>query len=147
MTEITEDGITITRVFDAPRELVFEARITPPHFGRWFGGPQAEVPVETISMDVRPGGRWSATMFAGPDRREIQWKGEFVEVDPPSRLVLTMTDEATEGEALTVTFADLDGKTEMVFHQGGGNLDREQYEQAKAGWMAFFDELAAIVER
>src|SRR5262245_35602750 len=63
-------GITITRVFDAPRERVWEQLTEPEHFADWFGGPQSEVPVASVSMDARPGGAWRCTMFAGPDRRE-----------------------------------------------------------------------------
>ena len=49
------DGITITRVFDAPRELVFQAWTDPARFAHWFGGPDADVPVDGVAMDVRPG--------------------------------------------------------------------------------------------
>jgi uncharacterized protein YndB with AHSA1/START domain len=56
----------------------------------------AEVPLSTVSMDVRPGGAWRATMFAGPDRREIQWKGEYLEVVEPERLVFTVSPEQYE---------------------------------------------------
>jgi len=69
------EGITITRVFDAPRELVFKAWTEPERFVRWFGLGDSEVPLSTIAMDVRPCGAWRATMFAGPDRYQIQWRG------------------------------------------------------------------------
>jgi len=152
MSEIT-DGISITRIFDAPPEEVFAAWVEPAKFGRWFGGAQSDVPVETISMDARPGGLWSALMFAGPERIEIPWNGEFVVVDPPSRLVLTLSDTDPSSESLTVTFAPLgenvtdegNARTEMTFRQAGGHLEPEQYEQARVGWMGFFDELDALL--
>jgi uncharacterized protein YndB with AHSA1/START domain len=85
-------GITITRVFDAPRERVWQEWTEPEGFADWFGGAGAEVPLSTVSMDVRPGGSWRATMFADPGRREIHWKGEYREVVEPERLVFTVSD-------------------------------------------------------
>jgi uncharacterized protein YndB with AHSA1/START domain len=140
------DGFTITREFRAPRELVYETWTTPTHFAAWFGGAASEVPVETVSMDVRVGGAWKATMFAGPDRYEINWKGEFTEVDPPSRLALTLSDGPDEGEPVTVDLTEIDGVTTMVMTQSGGHLTPEQYKGAKAGWQTFFDVMRELVE-
>ena len=157
MSEIS-DGITIARIFDAPPERVFAAWVEPEKFGRWFGGAASDVPVETISMDARAGGLWSALMLAGPERIEIPWSGEFVVVDPPSRLVLTLTDTAVDvdepsRESVTVTFAPLGDKvtdegndrTEMTFRQSGGTLAPDEYEQARLGWQGFFDELELLL--
>ena len=95
-------------------------------------------------MDVRPGGAWRALMIAGPEKVEIAWKGVYMEVTPPERLVFTLSDQpGDEADVVTVVLTDLGGKTEMVFHQGGGHLNAEQYEGAKAGWQTFFDELGA----
>jgi uncharacterized protein YndB with AHSA1/START domain len=141
--DTTTEGIEITRVFDAPRELVFRAWIEPESFADWFGGAQAEVPVDTVEMDVRPGGTWKATMYAGPDRMEIPWHGEYEEIDEPSKLVLTLTDRPGDArELLTVLLKDLgDGRTEMTFSQTGGNLDAAGYEQVREGWGGFFDQM------
>jgi uncharacterized protein YndB with AHSA1/START domain len=137
-------GITITRVFDAPRELVFRAWTEPKQFPRWFGPRDSEVPLSTVSMDVRPGGAWRATMIAGPDRQEIRWKGVYREVVEPECLVFTISDQPDgEGEVVTVILTDLgDNKTEMVFHQGGGHLSAEEYGRARQGWSGFFERLA-----
>ena len=138
------EGITITRVFDAPREQVWKEWTEPERFADWYGGGEAEVPVSTVSMDVRAGGRWRATMFAGPGRREIQWKGEYREVVPPERLVFTVSDQPGEDawELVTVILTDLgDGRTEMHFAQRG-QLPPEVYERAGQGWSTFFDRMA-----
>ncbi len=138
------EGITITRVFDAPREQVWKEWTEPERFADWYGGGEAEVPVSTVSMDVREGGRWRATMFAGPGRREIQWKGEYREVVPPERLVFTVSDQPGEDalELVTVILTDLgDGRTEMHFEQRG-QLPPEVYERAGQGWSTFFDRMA-----
>jgi uncharacterized protein YndB with AHSA1/START domain len=141
------DGISIIRVFDAERERVWLEWTTPERFADWFGGSGAEVPVSSVSMDVRPGGAWRATMFAGPGRREIRWKGEYREVVEPERLVLTISDQPGDDyELLIVVLTDLgDGRTEMAFQQRGG-MSAEEYERAGAGWGGFFDRMSANIE-
>jgi uncharacterized protein YndB with AHSA1/START domain len=147
-TENPADEIAITRVFDAPRDLVFQAWTEPKHFAAWFGGPQATVPLETTSMDARPGGGWTVTMLkAGPEGADLTFYGEFVEVVRPERLVLTMADRPGDArELITVTFTDLGGKTEMAFRQTGGNLSAAEYAAAKEGWATFFGALADLLQ-
>jgi uncharacterized protein YndB with AHSA1/START domain len=138
-----EYGITITRAFEAPRERVWKEWTEPARFADWFGGPASDVPLSTVWMDVRPGGKWQATMFAGPDRREIHWKGEYREVAPPERLVFTLSDQPGDDryELVTVVLTDLgDGRTEMRFEQRG-HLPPEQYERTREGWASFFDRI------
>jgi uncharacterized protein YndB with AHSA1/START domain len=142
MTE--SEGLTITRTFAAPRELVFDAWTNPAHFAAWWGGKTVEVPADSVAMDVRPGGSWKATMLLPDDGRRIDWIGEYVEVDPPSRLVATISDGSPERELLTVDLTEVDGGTQMVFRQGGGHLTAEQYEQTAAGYQQFFDAMADL---
>ena len=136
-------GITVTRVFDAPRERVWKEWTEPERFADWFGGPDSEVPLSTVAMDVRPGGTWKATMYAGSGRHEILWKGEYREVDAPERLVFTVTDRSDDKyEVVSVVLTDLgDGRTEMFFEQHG-HLAPEQYERTERGWGGFFDRMA-----
>jgi uncharacterized protein YndB with AHSA1/START domain len=139
-----QPGISITRVFDAPRERVWQEWTEPERFADWFGGSESEVPLSTVSMDVRPGGSWRLTMFAEPGRREIQWKGEYREVAAPERLVFTVSDQPEEDvyELIIVVLNDLgDGRTEMYFQQRG-RMSAEQYERAAQGWSSFFDRIA-----
>jgi uncharacterized protein YndB with AHSA1/START domain len=141
-----DNGVSITRVFDAPRERVWREWTEPERFADWYGGSEADIPLSSVSMDVREGGAWQATMFFGPDRREIRWKGEYREVDEPRRLVFTITDRPDEDarELVIVELIDLDdGRTEMRFEQRGG-MSPEQYERAGQGWGTFF---ARIDER
>jgi uncharacterized protein YndB with AHSA1/START domain len=144
MAESRQHGFTTSRVLDAPRERVWKEWTEPERFADWFGGADVDVPLSTVSMDVRPGGAWKATMYAGPDRTEIRWAGAYREVVEPERLVLTISDRAHLGlfELLTVVLTDLgDGRTEMVVEQRG-HMRPEDYEHAKHGWGAFFDRLA-----
>jgi uncharacterized protein YndB with AHSA1/START domain len=138
---MTEGSITITRVFDAPPDRVWREWTEPERFADWYGGPAAEVPLSTVTMDVRPGGLLRLTMlYSG---REIQWQGEYREVVPPQRLVFTITDMPHEDARalITVVLTDLgDGRTEMHFEQRGP-LPPELLEAAKSGWGKFFDRM------
>ncbi len=137
--ETGDDGIVITRIFDASRERVWREWTTPERFADWYGGREAEIPLETVSMDVRVGGKWEATMIVGG--REIHWHGEYREVREPARLVLTVSDQPGDAdELLTVVLTDVgDGSTQMRFTQTGGGLTAEGYERAGQGWTGFFD--------
>jgi uncharacterized protein YndB with AHSA1/START domain len=137
-------GITITRVFDAPREHLWSEWTEVERFADWFGGPESDVPLVSAAMDVRPGGAWSLTMFTGPARRESRWRGEYREVDAPERLVFTMSDDPDSDVfgVVTVVLTDIgDGRTEMHFEQRGP-LPPAAYEAARRGWGRFFDRIA-----
>jgi len=135
------NAFTITRVFDAPRERVWQEWTEPARFADWFGA-EGEVPLTTVSMDVREGGEWRLKMFYGPNRVESNWHGRYQEVVPPERLVLTMTDEPEGGDRyalITVVLTDLgEGRTEMHFEQRDDQTPQE-HERARSGWGKFFD--------
>jgi len=135
------NAFTITRVFEAPRERVWQEWTEPARFADWFGA-EGEVPLATVSMDVREGGEWRLKMFFGPNRVESNWHGTYQEVAPPERLVLTMTDEPEGGDRyalITVVLTDMgDGRTEMQFEQRDDQTPQQQ-ERARSGWGKFFD--------
>jgi uncharacterized protein YndB with AHSA1/START domain len=137
------ESFTITRVFDAPRERLWQEWTEPERFADWFGA-EGEVPLGTVSMDVREGGEWRLTMFYGPNRVESNWHGQYQEVVPPERLVLTMTDEPEGGDRyalITVVLTDLgDGRTEMHFEQRDDQTPAA-HKRARSGWGKFFDRL------
>jgi uncharacterized protein YndB with AHSA1/START domain len=135
-------GLTITRVLAAPRERVWREWTEPEAFADWFGGPDAEVPLDTVAMDVRPGGAWRATMLY--DGREIRWTGEYREVEPPARLVFTISDRPGEDghEVVVVALTDVgDGRTEMLVEQHG-SMPPAAYDAARNGWGTFLDRMA-----
>ena len=133
-------GFRTTRVFEASRELIWQEWTEPERFADWFGGVECEVPLSTVSIDLRPGGEWQATMLRGPERRLIRWTGEYREVAVPERLVFTITDQpgADRYELVTVQLTDLgDGRTKMHFEQRG-RQHPDEYDRAKSGWGTFF---------
>ncbi|MEV1048505.1 SRPBCC domain-containing protein [Streptomyces sp. NPDC049916] len=144
MTGGIREGIDLTRVLDAPQQRVFAAWTSPEDFAAWYGG-DADVPLDRVAMDVRPGGTWSLVIVV--PGVEMPFHGVYQEVSEPDGLIFTLKDgsgpEDAEGENVTVTFSDLGGgRTELAFQQRGGNLTPEQYAAAEDGWEAFFDALA-----
>jgi uncharacterized protein YndB with AHSA1/START domain len=138
-----DQGLEITRTFDAPREHIWREWTDPERFADWYGGPEFEVPIDSVSMDVRVGGKLSLVMIVGP--REVQWDGEYIEVTEPERLVFTIRDDPSRDsyERCTVELKELDGdRTEMHFTQTG-SMPAEMYKRAKEGWGGMFDYLAA----
>jgi len=136
-------GLTIVRVVAAPRELVWREWVEPARFADWFGGRGCEVPLSSVTMDVREGGALRLTMLCGPERREIRWRGDYREVVPPERLVFTISaGPGEEFELVTVVLTELDGgRTEMLLQQRG-RMSPEAYERAGQGWSGFFDRMA-----
>jgi uncharacterized protein YndB with AHSA1/START domain len=135
------DGFEIVRVFAAPRERVWAEWTSAEAFADWFGGPDVEVRVH--EFDVRPGGRWRATMLA--PGREIHWTGEYLEVEPPRRLRVTMSDrpESDDRALITVELTELgEGRTEMRMEQRDG-MSEAQHRAARNGWGGFFDRMEA----
>lgn len=105
--------IAATRVFDAPRELVWKAWTDPEHIGKWWG-PNGFT-TTTFSMDLRPGGVWRYVMH-GPDGRDYQNKVTYIEVVEPERLVYKLggaEDVEPVTHHVTVTFRDLGGRTRI----------------------------------
>jgi uncharacterized protein YndB with AHSA1/START domain len=140
------DSFTVTRTFAAPRELVYAMWTQPEHFSVWFGTDAVDVPLDTVSLDVRVGGAWSAVMQL-PDGNEIHWHGEYTEVDPPKRLAFTMYDEPSPDpdQPITVVLTEVDGGTEMALTQPRGDFTDEQVEQTIAGYNGFFDAMEKVL--
>jgi len=113
---IVEPGkptIVITRVFDAPARLVFDAYTKPEHLARWWGLHGSTLRV--CEVDLRPGGAWRFVLRA-PDGNDYGFGGEYREITPPERLVYTFRfDGAPGAEAVeTLTFVEKDGKTTLT---------------------------------
>jgi uncharacterized protein YndB with AHSA1/START domain len=114
-TEIASDDptITISRVYDAPRELVWSAMTEAQHVRRGWGGPGFSNPV--CEMDVRPDGLWNHVMRF-PDGRELHMSFVFLEVERPARLVWRNADHGRRKDGLpeaviTVTLQKMGNRT------------------------------------
>ncbi len=105
--------IAMTRIFDAPRELVFAAYTDPKHVPNWWGLRSTTTIVD--KMDVRPGGGWRYIQRE-PDGTEYAFRGEYREIAPPDRLVYTFEFEGMPGQVVvdSLVFEDLGGKTKLT---------------------------------
>jgi uncharacterized protein YndB with AHSA1/START domain len=111
-----ERELVITRVFDAPRELVFKAWTEPERLRRWWGPHGWTNP--TCEVDLRPGGAWRIVMRA-PEGGEHPCGGVYREIKEPSRLVFTNIAMDGEGNPVldgltTVTLEEVEGKTKLT---------------------------------
>ncbi len=142
MTGMTDTGIAIERDIDAGPADVFEAWTDARRFARWFGGSAVEVPLESLDYEAVEGGAWAATMSL-PDGAAIAWAGDFLEVKPVERLVMTITDapDAPERARITVDIEPRDGGSRLLFTQEAPGFTVEQKEMLLAGWQSFLDEL------
>jgi uncharacterized protein YndB with AHSA1/START domain len=138
--------VSITRTFPATPEQVFDAWTTPSAFAVWFG--TAAVPVDDVEMDVRVGGAWKATMHL-PDGSLKHWVGEFTEVNRPTRLALTLTDQPDDParEPVTVDIVAVDGGARMTMVQSALGFDDAAKAAVTAGYTAFFDDMEKLLIR
>lgn len=115
----TANTLTMTRIFDAPRELVFAAWTDPDQLAQWWGPDQLHTPRGSVRVEPRLGGVWQATMVMDDGGQEFPTSATFTRFDPPNGFELH--DGPTEFFAfdtdLTVTFEDVDGGTRMTILQ------------------------------
>jgi uncharacterized protein YndB with AHSA1/START domain len=108
--------LVVTRTFDAPARLVFEAWSRPELFKRWWVPKSVGMSMLSCEMDVRTGGGYRLT-FSHPAAPEpMSFFGKYLEVIPGSRMVWT-NEESAEPSVTTVTFEEKAGKTLLVFHE------------------------------
>jgi uncharacterized protein YndB with AHSA1/START domain len=143
-TEPADRVLVITRVFDAPRELVFKAWIEPQHLVHWMGPRGFTSTVE--HSDLRTGGAYRIHML-GPDG-EVHWtQGSFREIAEPERLVMAGSWADAQGNPtspetlLTITFEEYEGKTRLTLHQAlfESSTARDGH---RGGWNSSLDRLA-----
>ena len=110
----TETEITMTRLFDAPRRLVFEAMSRPEHVKRWWGCLGAGYSVPVCEIDLRVGGKWR--FVNKHPHGEAAFHGEYLEIDPPGRIVFTEIFEEYPDVVTTVTslLTEEGGKTRLT---------------------------------
>jgi uncharacterized protein YndB with AHSA1/START domain len=148
MTEATTaQEITVTRIFDAPRDAVWKAWTEPAQLAHWWGAPGWATPESGISVDLRVGGTMRLTSRSDEHGGEMTTVGTFTEVVEPERLSFEEASEDSwhEGADSTVTFADLgDGRTEMTLRSTVHMTD-ELAAQAEAGLRGAIDRLAELL--
>ena len=138
----TVGELTITRIFDAPRELVFRCMIEPEHLTHFWGPVGVSTPIANITIDPRPGGVFETIMVNDADGSEYPSRGVFVEIVAPERLVWSEPDS---GMTTTSTFVQLDnGRTEVRIHQTNVP-EMFRTADAQAGFKSSLDRFAAYL--
>lgn len=113
VTRVSDTELRLTREFDAPRALVWKAMTDPALMSRWWGPRRYQTVVDT--MDVRPGGKWRMRNIAA-DGGEHAFRGEYREIVPPERIVMTFEYEPLPGHISveTMTLTERDGRTVLT---------------------------------
>lgn len=107
--------ITVTRSFDAPARIVYQAWSNPELFKRWWAPKSLGFPIRSCEMDVRTGGTYRLE-FGKDGENTFSFFGKYLEVVPEQRMVWT-NDEGENGAVSTVTFTEQDGKTLLTFSE------------------------------
>lgn len=163
--QATDNGLVITRTFDAPRELVFKAWTEPAHLQQWWG-PKG-FSLEIVKLDLRPGG-----IFLGSQRSPegfVMW-GKFVyqEITPPEKLVFIQSFSDEEGNTVRAPFSptwpleiinhltltENDGKPTLTLQGGPINATEEELKtfegmrpMVQQGFVGTFDQLADFLAK
>jgi uncharacterized protein YndB with AHSA1/START domain len=107
--------LVVTRTFNGPARIVFEAWTTPELFMRWWAPKSMGVPLLSCEMDVRTGGKYRLE-FGQDASSSRAFFGKYIEVIPHARLVWT-NEESSDGAVTTVTFEEMGGRTLLTFHE------------------------------
>jgi len=108
----SECELVVTRTFDGPARIVFEAWTKPDLFKRWWAPKSMGMSLLSCEMDVRVGGKYRLVFGQG-----MEFFGRYIEVTPYSRLVWTNEEGGEGGPVTTVTFEEKGGKTLLVMHE------------------------------
>jgi len=152
LARTTAASVVFTRIFDAPRELVFQAWTDPAHLKHWWGPTGFTNPV--CEFDARPGGAIRIHMRA-PDGVIYPMSGTVQQVDEPNRLVFISSALDENGDPFfrqlnNVTFEDQDGKTKLTLHVTVSNITergRPFIAGMEMGWNLSLDRLAKLIAR
>ncbi|MBN8884973.1 MAG: SRPBCC family protein [Rudaea sp.] len=109
----SEREVVVTRTFDAPARLVFEAWSKPELFKKWWVPRSMGMTLSSCELDVRPGGKYRL-VFGDDPANSMAFFGEYLEVVPNKRIVWTNEESGDVGSVTTVTFEERDEKTLLV---------------------------------
>jgi uncharacterized protein YndB with AHSA1/START domain len=142
--------LVVTRTFNAPARIVFDAWTKPEYLKRWWAPKSLGVSLFSCEADVRTGGSYRY-VFGHDPKSPMAFSGTYTEVTPPSRLVWTQVFEQMRGagEAIvTATFEEREGKTELVVHQHFASkeaLDGAIASGMEKGMRETYDQLEELV--
>ena len=141
-------ALEITRVYAAPRSLVYKAVTEREHIARWMAPKGFTMPV--CEGDVRVGGKWRCCMVS-PEGKELWLGGVYTEVVPDRKVVCTHAWDEENGKPghqtlLTIQLDDADGGTKLTLRQAEFE-SREARDGHRGGWNECLEKLAALLEK
>ena len=141
---MTEHVLRVSRVFDAPRPLVFSCMVEPQHLTHFWGPTGTSAPLDQISVDARPGGAFTTVMVNDTDGSTYPTSARYLEVSAPERLSWI---EEHSGMTVVATFTDLgDDRTRVDIEQT--NVPPQMMSpEAQAGFLTSLDRFAAHLAR
>ena len=143
----SERELVVTRTFNGPARLVFEAWTRPELLKQWWVPKSFPISLLSCEADVRVGGRYRLVFGHGASE-PMEFFGRYIEVTPHSRLVWTNDEGGDDGAVTTVTFEEKDGKTLLVLHElypSKEALDAARASGVEAGTLETFDQLDELV--
>jgi uncharacterized protein YndB with AHSA1/START domain len=145
-TETTPRELTLTRTFDAPRQLVWDAYTVPEQLAKWWGPSIMHTPLETITVELRPGGAFRLTMVSDIDGTEYPSEMTIREVVPIERLAYGWDAQGRgiAGGEVTVTLTAENGQTLLVQHFVG-EISEDMFPMMEQGTNEQLDKLDALL--
>jgi len=140
--------VVVTRTFDAPARIVFQAWTTPELLMKWWTPKSFGITFISCEADVRTGGTYRFVMGHPDFDQPMTFHGRYLEVEPPKKIVWT-NEEGEPGSVTTVTFEEKDGKTHLLLsdvHPSKAALDEELASGAISGYPEQFNQLDILLK-
>lgn len=116
VTRVSDRELVVTRLFNAPARLVFEAWTKPELFRKWWAPASIGMTFLACEMDARTGGKYRMEFSHPSSDQPAAFHGRYLEVTPYSKVVWTNEEGGDDGAVTTVTFEEQDGQTRVVMH-------------------------------
>jgi uncharacterized protein YndB with AHSA1/START domain len=144
----SERELVVTRTFNGPAHILFEAWTKPELFMRWWVPKSTGASLLSCEMDVRTGGQYRLEFGHPASEKPMAFFGKYIEVTPPSRLVWT-NEESDGGSVTTLTFEEIGDRTHLVLHElypSKEALDDALASGSTGGWGEQFGQLDALLD-
>jgi uncharacterized protein YndB with AHSA1/START domain len=144
---VTDGDVFITRMFAAPRDVVWGFFTDPAKLATWFGPAEVHVDPSSVEIDLRPGGRWNLTMVDTTTGARYPLESTLRVVIPGEYLeggVDSAADGEVQGVTLRLWFHDHGDRTRLTLHQGPFPVQFR--DQTGAGWLDSFDKIDAQLD-
>ncbi|BCJ91866.1 activator of HSP90 ATPase [Terrihabitans soli] len=144
----SERELVVTRTFNGPAHIVFEAWTRPDLFKRWWVPKSSGLTLLSCEMDVRTGGTYRLVFDHASLEQPMAFFGRYIEVTPPSRLVWTNDEGGENGVVTTVTFEERGSETFVVLHDlypSKDALDKAIASESTGGFTEQFEQLDELL--